>query len=83
MKNAIARALKDLDGLGERAVKTRILGIKDEADDDAPVDGEDGQKEGDNETLPDGDSTGLPETEPDGDEMDPELKKKLMDLLSQ
>lgn len=30
MKGAIDKALKDLDGLGERAIRTRILGIEDE-----------------------------------------------------
>lgn len=76
MKNAIAKALKDLDGLGERAVRTRILGITDEADKAAPADGQDGQKPGDTDSEPEGGEF------PEG-EMDPETKKKLLDLLKE
>jgi hypothetical protein len=36
MKGAIEKALKDLDGLGERAVRTRILGIEDEEPKEEP-----------------------------------------------
>ncbi len=37
MKGAIEKALKDLDGLGERAVRTRILGLKDDEEEEEPA----------------------------------------------
>ena len=52
MSGAIEKALKDLDGLGERAVRTRILVIEDEEEkpeaEAAPA--EEGEEEIDEET---------------------------------
>ena len=54
MKGAIAKALKELDGLGERAVRTRILGIEDKEEaKEAPLETEskpDDEEEMDSDT---------------------------------
>ena len=67
MKGAIEKALKDLDGLGERAVRSRILGIEDdeEKEEEAALKEPAVAAEGGDEE----------------EEMDEEMKAKLLELL--
>ena len=69
MNAALQKVLADLDGLGEKAIQKRILGVGDE-----PVPA----PESPAEEMAEGE----PHTEPDGDELSPELLEKLKALLA-
>ena len=86
MKNAIAKALEELDGLGDKAVRVRILGLK--------ADGEEPSEENE---VPEGEhpiaetvekavaeAVGEERNEPEDDAelVDPALLEKLKALLA-
>lgn len=55
MRGAIEKALKDLDGLGERAVRTRILGIEDDEEEKTDESPTEPEKKAEDDEEPDED----------------------------
>lgn len=72
MNPAIQKVLEELDGLGESAIRKRILGLDDEG-------GGAGMETPEEEAAEPG---GPGHAEPDGDELSPEMLEKLKALLA-
>lgn len=79
--DTIGKALGGLDGIISQLIQKRILGGGDAAGDDASTPGAEPKLTGGLAGVTDENSDG--QQEPDGDEgMTPDLKAKLMELLS-
>jgi len=88
MKSALAKALKDLDGLGSKAIQVRILGMKDGGEEygEEPHDEEGSGMHPVAETVEKAvaEKLGEPRHEEAADEemVDPDLLEKLRELLA-
>ena len=97
MKNAIAKALADLDGLSDKAVRVRILGLKAEPSDDMEEPSEENEMPSAENEMPEGEhpiaetvekavaeAVGEERNEPEDDAelVNPELLEKLKALLA-